>query len=160
MAVLGAAACYGWAGIYGRRAFRGMPALVPATGQLLAGAIIAAPLALALRGIPSPTPSPTALGAVLALAILGTSAAYILLYWLMERIGATRTSMVTYLLPPFALVYGALFLREAITLDALLGLGLVVVGILLTNGMLRLPALGRSQEPGVGSQKPGVASDS
>jgi drug/metabolite transporter (DMT)-like permease len=55
----------------------------------------------------------------------------------MERIGAPRTSMVTYLLPPFALAYGALFLGEQITLDALLGLGLVVVGILLANGVLR-----------------------
>jgi drug/metabolite transporter (DMT)-like permease len=141
LAVLGAAACYGWAGIYGRRAFRGMPALVPATGQLLAGALIMTPIALALRGIPSPLPSPTALGAVLALAIFGTSAAYILLYWLMERIGATRTSMVTYLLPPFALTYGALFLREPIPLNALLGLALVVAGILLANGVLWVRAV-------------------
>jgi len=78
--------------------------------------------------------------AVLALAVLGTSAAYILLYWLMERIGAPRTSMVTYLLPPFALAYGALFLKEPIALNALLGLALVVVGILLANGVLRLRA--------------------
>lgn len=144
LAVLVAAACYAWAGIYGRRAFRGVPAMIPATGQMLAGALIAAPLALVLRGIPAPLPSATALGAVLALALFGTAAAYILLYWLMERIGATRTSMVTYLLPPFALVYGALFLREAITLDALLGLGLVVIGILLANGVLRVPAIRRA----------------
>jgi drug/metabolite transporter (DMT)-like permease len=137
LAVLAAAACYAVAGIYGRRAFRGMPALVPATGQLLAGALMMAPLALALRGLPTSLPSATALGAVLALALLGTSVAYILLYWLMERIGAPRTSMVTYLLPPFALAYGALFLGERITIDALLGLGLVVVGILLANGILR-----------------------
>ena len=139
----------------GRRAFRGMPALVPATGQLLSGAILAVPYALLLRGLPTAAPSATALGAVLALAVLGTAAAYILLYWLMERIGATRTSMVTYLLPPFALVYGTLFLREAITLDAVLGLGLVVVGILLANGVLRLPALGRSQKSEIRSQKAG-----
>jgi len=72
----------------------------------------------------------------LTLAVFGTALAYILLYWLMGRIGATRTSMVTYLLPPFALLYGALFLREAIVLNALLGLGLVVAGILLANGVL------------------------
>jgi drug/metabolite transporter (DMT)-like permease len=150
LAVLVAAALYGVAGIYGRRAFRGVPAMVPAAGQLLAGAIIAAPLALLLRGVPAPLPSAKALGAVFALAMLGTSAAYILLYWLMERIGATRTSMVTYLLPPFALVYGALFLRESITLDAVLGLGLVVVGILLANGIIGLPARRRVVKRAVG----------
>jgi drug/metabolite transporter (DMT)-like permease len=139
LAVLVAAACYGIAGIYGRRAFRGIPALVPATGQMLMGALLIGPYALLARGVPSPLPSATALWAVLALAVLGTAMAYILLYWLMERIGATRTSMVTYLLPPFALVYGALFLQERIALNAVLGLGLVIAGILLANGVLRLP---------------------
>lgn len=143
LAVLLAAFCYGLSGIYARRAFRGMPALVPATGQLLSGALIITPIALALHGIPSPLPSPVALGAVAALAVLGTAAAYILLYWLIERIGATRSSMVTYLLPPFALVYGALFLHEPIMIGALLGLGLVVVGILLANGVVKLPVARR-----------------
>ncbi len=137
LAVLLAALCYAIAGIHGRRAFRGVPALVPATGQLLAGAILITPAALLTDGIPSPLPSPLALGAVLALAVVGTSFAYVLLYWLMARIGATRTSMVTYLLPPFALVYGALFLRERITVETLIGLALVIVGILLANGALR-----------------------
>jgi drug/metabolite transporter (DMT)-like permease len=143
LAVLGAALCYGIAGIYARRAFRGMPALVPATGQLLTGALVITPIALLRHGIPSPLPSAEAIGAVLALAVLGTSFAYILLYWLMERIGATRTSMVTYLLPPFALVYGALYLREQITSEAILGLGLVIVGILLANGIVKLGSIGR-----------------
>jgi drug/metabolite transporter (DMT)-like permease len=159
LAVLAAAACYGFSGIYARRAFRGVPALVPATGQMVAGAIIAVPLALILRGVPA-LPSATAIGAVLALAVFGTAVAYILLYWLIERLGASRSSMVTYLLPPFALVYGAIFLHEQIGLNALLGLGLVVVGILLANGVLRLPALRRSQGSGVRGQKSGAASDS
>lgn len=145
LAVLLAALCYGVTGIYARRAFRGMPALIPATGQMLTGALLITPIALVRHGIPEPLPSPVALGAVLALAVLGTSLAYILLYWLMERIGATRTSMVTYLLPPFALLYGVLFLDERITIDALYGLGLVIVGILLANGVIRLPDFGRSQ---------------
>ena len=51
--------------------------------------------------------------------------------------------MVTYLLPPFALAYGALFLGEAIALNALLGLVLVVVGILLANGVLTLSVFSR-----------------
>jgi drug/metabolite transporter (DMT)-like permease len=139
LAVLAAAACYAISGMYARRAFRGAPALVPATGQMLAGALLITPYALVVRGIPAPMPSATAIGAVVALAVLGTGLAYILLYWLMERIGATRSSMVTYLLPPFALAYGALFLGEAIALNALLGLVLVVVGILLANGVLTLP---------------------
>lgn len=138
LAVLLAALLYGIAGVYGRQAFRGMPAMVPATGQLLAGAVLITPIALWLHGIPSPMPSAKAIGAVLALAVFGTAMAYVLLYWLMARIGATRSSMVTYLLPPFALLYGALFLGEPVTPSAGIGLALVIVGILLANGMLRL----------------------
>ena len=138
LAVLAAAACYAISGTYARRAFRGMPALVPATGQMLAGALLITPYALVMRGIPVPLPSATAIGAVVALAVFGTALAYILLYWLIERIGATRSSMVTYLLPPFALLYGALFLGETIAPNALLGLVLVVIGILLANGMVTL----------------------
>jgi drug/metabolite transporter (DMT)-like permease len=144
LAVLVAAACYAISGIYARCAFRGVPALVPATGQMLTGALLITPYALLARGIPAPLPSATAIGAVVALAGFGTGLAYILLDWLIEQIGATRSSMVTYLLPPFALAYGALFLREPIALNALLGLGLVVAGILLANGVLTL-SLARRQ---------------
>lgn len=143
LAVLVAAACYALTGIYARRAFRGVPALIPATGQMLAGALLITPYALLVRGIPARMPSATALGAVVVLAVFGTALAYILLYWLMERIGATRSSMITYLLPPFALAYGALFLGEPIAVNALLGLVLVVFGILLANGVLTLSMFGK-----------------
>lgn len=137
LAVLVAAVCYGINGVYARKAFHGMPALVPATGQLTSGALMLAPVALLLHGVPRSLPSAQAVGSVLALAVVGTAFAYILLYWLIDQIGATRSSMVTYLTAPFALVYGALFLREEITLNAVLGLGLVVVGILFANGVFR-----------------------
>lgn len=133
LGVLLAACCYAVAGIYGRRAFHGVSPLIPATGQLIAGAVAITPVALMLHGVPAQLPSAHVIGAVLALAIFGTALAYVLLYWLMERIDATRTSMVTYLLPPFALVYGALFLSEPIHINAIGGLALVVAGILLAN---------------------------
>jgi drug/metabolite transporter (DMT)-like permease len=146
LAVLVASLCYGISNTYSRRAFRGLPPLIPATGQLLAGALVITPLALATQGIPA-APAPLAIGAVLTLAVFGTAMSNILLYWLLEHVGATRTSMVTYLLPPFALLYGALFLRESITMNTILGLALVVAGILLANGALRWPAKSAALEP-------------
>jgi drug/metabolite transporter (DMT)-like permease len=147
LAVLVAAACYGLSGVYSKRAFNGISPLVAATGQMVAGTLLLSPVALALRGIPTPLPSATGVGAVLALAVLGTALAYILLYWLIDGIGATRSSMVTYLLPPFALVYGALFLSEPVHLNALAGLALVVAGILLANGVLQARRFGREPNP-------------
>lgn len=148
IAVLLASICYGISGVYARKAFQNMPAMVPATGQLTCAALLFVPIALARHGIPTPLPSLKVLAAVTTLALVGTSIAYILLYWLIERIGSTRSSMVTYLVAPIALVYGAVFLREAITFNALIGLALVVVGILLANGLIGSSVTPHTEEVG------------
>lgn len=140
LAVLLAALCYGVNGLYARRAFRSVPPMVAATGQMLMGALVALLAALLRNGLPHHTPSAAALGALLGLAVLGTALAYTLFYSLLERLGATRTSMVTYLLPPLALLYGALFLREPVSARALAGLLLVLLGIVLANGLVTLPS--------------------
>jgi drug/metabolite transporter (DMT)-like permease len=131
-AVILMALSYAVAGIYGRRKLQGVPNLAPATGQLVAGAIMLLPLA-ALQ-IPERMPSLPALGAVSTLAVVGTALASLMYYWLMSRIGATGALLVTYLLPGFALIWGTLFLHEAITLTALVGLALVLLGITITSG--------------------------
>ena len=131
-ACLLAALCYGLSGHYGRRFLQGVPLQAAATGQLVTGTIMLAPLA-ALQ-VPSKMPSWEALGSVIVLAIAGTALASLMYYWLLSRVGATKVLLVTYLLPGFALVWGALFLSEAVTVTALLGLGLVLLGIAITSG--------------------------
>ena len=131
-ACLLAALSYAIAGIFARRTLAGVPSSVSATGQLVTGAIMLIPLA-ALQ-LPTRMPSWLSLGAVIALAVLGTALASMMYYWLIARVGATGALLVTYLLPGFALVWGALFLREQITLTAVLGLCLVLLGIAVTSG--------------------------
>jgi drug/metabolite transporter (DMT)-like permease len=139
LAVLGAALCYSFAALFGRRAFRGMPALVPATGTMIGGSVVIVPLALLLDGPPTLAPTGMALLGVLALTLLSTAFAYILYYWVLARIGSSRTTMVTYLVPIFALLLGWLLLNEQIGLHTLLGLLLVLSGVMLANGTLRWP---------------------
>jgi drug/metabolite transporter (DMT)-like permease len=134
-AVLGAAFCYGIVAIYGRRAFRGMPALVPATGTMIGGALCITPLALLLDGLPTFAPSGRALVGVSGLALLSTAMAYILYYWILARLGSARTTMVTYLIPIFALLFGWLWLHEPIGAHTLPGLALVLSGIMIANGV-------------------------
>jgi drug/metabolite transporter (DMT)-like permease len=136
LAVLGASLGYAVVGVYGRHAFRGLPTLVPATGQVLCAALTMAPVALLVDGLPAARPTAGALAALLALAIPGTAGGYLLFYWLLERTGATRTSMVTYIIAPLALVFGALFLAEPLAPRVTLGLALVIGGIALTNGVV------------------------
>ncbi len=62
--------------------------------------------------------------------------------WLGERLGATRASTVTFLIPAFGIIWGAMFLDEVITLNMLLGAGLILLGTSLTLGIIgaRKPA--------------------
>ena len=71
--------------------------------------------------------------AVTALGLLGTGLAYLIYYLLIQRAKASQMSLVTYLLPITALVYGAIFLHEQVSPYALIGFGLIVSGILLVN---------------------------
>jgi drug/metabolite transporter (DMT)-like permease len=131
-AVLLMALSYAFAGIFGRHMLKGVPSRVAATGQLVAGALIILPVAA--FQVPAQMPSALALGAVAVLAVVGTALASVMYYWLLARVGATGALLVTYLLPGFALIWGALFLNEAVTLTAVLGLALVLLGITITSG--------------------------
>ena len=67
-------------------------------------------------------PSPEAIASVLALTLLGTALAQLILFRMLALHGSARLSLVTYLMPGFALVYGALILDEAIGAATVLGL--------------------------------------
>ena len=75
---------------------------------------------------------------MIALGALGTGLAYLLYFALIASAGASRAILVTYLVPAFALVYGAVFLDEPVTWVALTGLGLVLAGTALATGLARL----------------------
>lgn len=137
LAVVGAALSYARANLYTQQHFPATAPLVTATAALLAGAAVLLPFG-ALQ-LPERVPSWQALGSVAALAVLGTSLASIVLYYMLTAYGSARTSLVAYLLPVFALVYGAAFLDEPLRASALVGLALILAGVALGSGMLRPP---------------------
>ncbi|MDC9810095.1 DMT family transporter [Rhizobium binxianense] len=121
-----AAISYGFAATYGKR-FRNVPAPVTAAGQLTASSLIALPLSLLSdRPWTLAAPSLDVLLAILALALLSTAFGYILYFRIMAAAGATNASLVTLLVPPSAILLGALFLGEFIGM-ALIGFGLVIL---------------------------------
>jgi drug/metabolite transporter (DMT)-like permease len=132
-AVLVMAASYAVAGLYARHAFAGLPTLVPALGQNLAAATMLLPLALVFAPL-TRVPSPEAIVSLLILGLGGTAIAYVLYFYMLARVGATRTIIVTYLLPVTALIYGVLLLGETIRVQSILGMVLVLIGIAITTG--------------------------
>ena len=132
-AIVVAAASYAIATVIARKFATGISHYVAPTGQLLTSAVIMLPLSLAFDNPLALRPSLPAVGSLLILALLGTAFAYILYYWLIEHTGATRTALVTYLIPITGVMWGALLLSEPIEWEAILGLVLIIGGVVLVN---------------------------
>jgi drug/metabolite transporter (DMT)-like permease len=115
LAMLGATACYGWSGHMARRWLPGLPPLVTATGSLFSGAVLVTPLALLLCRHSHHHPW---CGARSGLALGCTSLAYLIFYRLIDRLGATRASSVTYLVPVFGVLWGLVSARAGGLADA------------------------------------------
>ena len=136
LAVVVASLSYASANLYTQQRFPRTSPLVITTASVLAASLVLLPFAL--LQLPDHMPSWKALASVAALGIAGTALALLFFYAMLNRYGASRASLVTYLLPPFALVYGFIFLNENMTLNALLGLGLILAGVALGSGFLQM----------------------
>jgi drug/metabolite transporter (DMT)-like permease len=140
VACLVAAASYGLSYVYMRRYLtgRGLPALVLAAGQLVAGCALLIPLT-PLLAADAFILTPAVLASVAALGTLGTGAAYVLNYRLIQDEGATTASTVTYLLPVVAVVLGVLVLSEPVTWNLLAGSAAVLLGVAIAEQRLGSP---------------------
>lgn len=139
VALLASSVCYGVASTFARAAFQDVPPVIASTGQMVCGAVFMAAPGIAGGFAARGAPSLGAIAAMVALALLGTVGAYLLYYRLIARVGATRTATSTYLLPAFAVVYGALFLREPIGWRLLAGFALILLGVAFVSGRIRRP---------------------
>ncbi len=91
-----------------------------------AAALMSAPVAA--FDLPSAAPAADAVAAVAALGILGTGIAFVLFYDLVRQIGPAKTSLVAYVAPAFAVLYGVALLDESFTVATAAGLVLIVGG--------------------------------
>lgn len=138
LACLLATLCYGIAACATKRYLSGIPPLVNAAGSQL-GATLALVLP-ALWLAPHEMPGHQAWLAVLAVGVLCTGVAYVLYFRLIEATGPAKAVTVTFAVPVFAVIYGALFLDEGVT-PWMLGCGVVIVcGTALASGLARLPS--------------------
>jgi drug/metabolite transporter (DMT)-like permease len=136
LAVVLSSLSYAAGGVYGQRAVSGTAGPILAAGSMLVAGLILSPVAL--FQLPGSVPSLEATASVLALALLGTALAQLILFRMLALHGSARLSLVTYLMPGFALVYGALILDEAITAATLAGLALILGGVALASGAVPL----------------------
>jgi drug/metabolite transporter (DMT)-like permease len=126
LAVVLASFGYAVGGFIVKTRFAGVPSIGLVAGVMAASAVLL--LAPAVATLPAAAPTAGPLAAVMSLGLFGTGAAFVVFYWLIAKVGPARTMLVSYIAPGFALIYGAVFLSEAITAGKLIGLAAVLIG--------------------------------
>jgi drug/metabolite transporter (DMT)-like permease len=139
VACLGAALSYAFAGIYGRR-FKamGINPMEAASGQVTASTLLILPIMLIVDRpwtLPS-VPSLTVWAALAALALLSTALAYVLYFRILAAAGATNLLLVTFLIPPMAILLGAAFLGERLAPRHFEGMALIGIGLAIIDGRI------------------------
>jgi drug/metabolite transporter (DMT)-like permease len=137
LAVVVASVSYAAGGLYGQLRLEGTPGPVLATASMVGGALILLPLAV--LQFPTELPSWEAAASLAALTVLGTVLGQLVLYRTLRLHGASRLSLVTYLMPIVAILWGVLLLNEPITAGLVLGLALILLGVGVGSGGVRLP---------------------
>jgi drug/metabolite transporter (DMT)-like permease len=129
--IVGAAGCYALSSFMVKGAYRGIPALTTSFISVGTGAVLTAPVAAATA--PDEMPEARAWISLVILGVLGTAIAFVIFYRLIAEMGAGRAALVSYLVPPISLAYGAILLDEEITPAAIAGLVLILAGVALAS---------------------------
>ena len=124
--VLLAAAGYAIGSLYLKHRLQGVPAVGIAACTMVAGTIVLLPTVL--FALPPHAPSLKTVGSLLALGAGGTGIAFAIYFTLIAEIGPGRASLVAYIAPGFAVLYGVSLLSEPLTAGAVLGLVLILAG--------------------------------
>jgi drug/metabolite transporter (DMT)-like permease len=146
-ASLGAAACYGLAGVYTKVKAQGASPLAVATCSQVGASLFLLPLTFVAP--PRHLPTLPVLIAVGILALFCTALAYLLFFRLIKNIGPTRAMTVTFLSPVFGVLWGVLLLGEPLIWSSVIGFAIVLIGTGLVTGVRVLrkkPVLAASQE--------------
>ena len=131
IAVAAAAASYAVAAMVQRRRLRGISSIQVGFWQLALTVPLA--FAVALPTVSATHLRPSSVMAIVVLGAGGSGIAYLLYYYIMNTLGATRATTVTFLLPVTAIVWGATLLHEAITVPIIIGMVVIMLGVFLTS---------------------------
>lgn len=134
LAAFVATLCYALTLNYARRFAKVEPYAV-ASASLTGAALVSVPIALFFSGIPIIT-RPETWGALFGISVFSTSFSFLLVYWLLPRVGATNLSLNTFITPISAILLGVLVLHERFELIHILGIIVIFLGLVFIDGRL------------------------
>jgi drug/metabolite transporter (DMT)-like permease len=135
LACLAATLAYGFSASFTKRFLTGVPPMAVATGSQLGAALVLVVPAIVLW--PARQPGAAAWFNVILLALLCTGLAYVLFFRLIAHVGPANAITVTFLIPGFAVAWGALFLGETLTWQMVVGCAVILLGTSLATGFLK-----------------------
>jgi drug/metabolite transporter (DMT)-like permease len=154
IALVGSTVAYAVGAVYSRRNIKGLRPMIPAVVQVGFAFVMVSVLALVFENPFAVAWNVEAIVAVLWLGLLGSGLAYLIMFRLLSRIGATATSQLAYLLPVVGIITGAVMLGEQVDARVLAGTGLILAGVTLVNSRYgerqlwgRRPAAAEIEDP-------------
>jgi drug/metabolite transporter (DMT)-like permease len=146
LAAFGGAACYGLAAVLARKSLSGVKPTAVSAGSMIAAATLLLPATFWLW--PEPAPSAAAWSVAAALGVFCTALAFVLYFRLIANVGPTRAITVTFLVPVFAVVFGAILIGEAISFSMIVGGLVILFGTSIALGLVNLEGLANRREQG------------
>ncbi len=142
LALVAASVCAGAAARFGRN-FKGLDPIVPAAGSMVCGALLLLPFSLVLEQPWTLSPSRDSVLALLCLGVFSTALAFSIYFRLLQTLGSVGTTAQSYLRVPIGVALGVLFLGEALSPTAWVGLVCVIIGI----AAMTIPSRARAIQP-------------
>ena len=136
LAVLAGTVSYALASVWARKTLSGQPPQVAAAGMVTGASVVMLPLAWMIEGPLTLALEPRTLWAIGYYAIAATALAYLLYYRVLAMAGSGNLMLVTLMIPPVAIVLGALLLNEALNPAAYAGFALLALGLIVLDGRL------------------------
>ena len=149
VALLGSTVAYAVGAVYSRRNIKGLRPMIPAVFQVGFAFVMVTALAFMFENPLAVSWNVDAVIAVLWLGLLGSGLAYLLMFRLLSRIGATATSQLAYLLPVVGIITGALMFGEAVDARIVIGTGLILGGVALVGSKFGERRIWGRREPRV-----------
>jgi drug/metabolite transporter (DMT)-like permease len=154
VALLGSTVAYAIGAVYSRHNIKGLRPMIPAVFQVGFAFVMMTVLAFLFENPLSVSWNLDAVIAVTWLGLLGSGLAYLIMFRLLSRIGATATSQLAYLLPVVGIITGALMFGEAVDARVVIGTGLILGGVTLVGSKFGERRIwGRRPAPGAAATR-------
>lgn len=134
LAAFAATLCYALTLNYARR-FKAIDSAAVASSSLTAAALLMIPIAFIFSGTPVIT-RPETWGALFGIGVFSTSFSFLLVYWLLPKVGATNLSLNTFITPISAILLGVLILHESLAPAQIGGMLVIFIGLAFIDGRL------------------------